>query len=211
MRIILAVILFAVDTFGAGPGRARKKPGRSAALLQRDEIIRSVFLANTTRSSNEVLEVVAPKLAAVNLKPITIELLKHELIEIAKEFDIQRRWYTLSGEHSVFLKDLFTNDPTLSPTSAWTKFCAAWGPNAEDRDRVVRWWRVALRRENRRIARTARMDGRQSPRSSDSEPPTEWWNLSEEVFDDFLSSEPDADAMRADAASRDTPRSTRRV
>ena len=209
VRIILAVIVLAIDTIGAGPGKTRKKPDRIPALVQRDGIIRAVFLANPTWSGNQVLAVVAPKMAEAGLTPISLRRLNHELLEIARECGIRRRWCTMSAGHTAFLKDQFAKDPTPSTAAAWARFCAAWGPDAEDRDRVVRWWRIAVRRANAKRRRAlAGAPGRQSPTtesaSDSSNLPREWWNLSEDFFDEFLASDPDANSMRA--AARHPPR-----
>ena len=174
----------------------RLSRSRGALLKRRDDIIRTALIAHPMWTTAELLNAVSPAIAGAGLKPIGLQVLRHQLCGLRRRLDLKRTWFSLSAAHTKFMKEQLADDSTQTTESVWRKFCVAFGHHAEDRTRIARWWYNTVahvrRRSARRTASTSHEDTSIKPSdeavaiTSPVDLPTEWWTLGEE-FDAYLS------------------------
>ena len=202
MRNFLVVAIFVIRTFGVLPttssraGRP-KRSGPNPLLIQRDAIVKSVFLQHPEWTSENVFRVVKPLIEAAGLPPVSLGYLRGQVSQIAKEHKIKRAWGGMHPKHTAYLREEFAKDKTRNPKAVWADFQTAWGPNAQDRDRVTQWWKDTLRYHRRKLAQSGVPHSPLPPDPTTPAPPSpdlpaEWWELGDE-FNQYLDSDSTVD------------------
>ena len=104
MRIILVLAAIVTHVVGAGPGTTRGKYGQNPELRKRDGMVRDVLLAHPQWTAQQVMDVVAPQLAAAGMKPISYRLLCHQLVLFGKEIGVDRRLKVMTPQQLAYLR-----------------------------------------------------------------------------------------------------------
>ena len=206
MRIFFVIAGFVSLTAGTSLRGIRsvagEKPHKSnAKLWQRDAIVRSTYLKHPSWPLADLHKEVQSLIAAAGLKPISSNMMRHQLIDIRKDLGVARPYDPMGLDHAQFLTELYAKDPIQSAGEALATFRAVWGPNAQTDKRVLTWWHNHGRTRRNKRAVSPRSARATSPSSampvqddtielSDSDLPSNWWNLGED-FDKVFPSDPD--------------------
>ena len=195
MRIFSALAIIATCTGGSAPAGPSKKSkarrsGRLPSLQPRDAIVRSVLLAHPTWNAGEVYRAAAPLIAAAGYKPVSADTVRHDVAQMAKQFNMPRPGSGFRPEHVAYLKAQYASNPKQTPSEVWNAFCLAWGPTAEDADRVTNWWYNTRRTHARRQRAADAAVSRAAALPADADPdlPAEWWNWGAEL-DQYVSTD----------------------
>ena len=207
MRIFFVVVGgLASFTSGTHPRRSGQQVvpethKSNANLWQRDAIVRSTYLKHPSWPLVDLHKEAQSLIAAAGLKPISPNMMRHQLIDIRKDLGVGRPYDPMGLDHAQFLTELYAKDPIQSAGEALATFRAVWGPNAQTDKRVLTWWHNHGRTRRNKRAVSPRSARATSPSSampvqddtielSDSDLPSNWWNLGED-FDKVFPSDPD--------------------
>ena len=150
MRIFQVLAVVVTYVVGAGPESTRGKYGQNPELRKRDGMVRAALLEHPQWTARQVMDVVAPQLAAAGLKPISYRLLCHQLVLLGKEIGVDRRLKVMTPEQLAYLRAMYTKNPLQSFASVVATFQAAWGTDALSRRQINNWWGNYRRRSGNR-------------------------------------------------------------
>ena len=168
--------------------RRARKGDRHPQLIQRDAIVESVYLQHPQWTSDRLFNEIQPLVEAAGVPALKPGSLRVQLSNLAKEHKMKRSWGGMHPNHTAYLRDLYVQDPSLTPRDALAKFEAAWGKGLEDANRVKTWWRDAYHSHSRKSARTGAAGGPRPSSPTDASLPADWWELGEE-FNQYLTSD----------------------
>ena len=203
MHIFFAIAVLVAFSSGSSPssqasgsGWAVKPAKPRPDLRKRDAIVRATYLKHPSWSVGELHKAAQSRIEAAGLTPISLAMMRRQLVDIRKELGVTRSNDNMRPEHVKFLKELVVKDPRLSRAAALAKFRAAWGPNVETDRRVLIWWHNHARSLHYQAPTDTRprfpspTKELQALDLSDEDLPSNWWNLGKD-FDDLFPTDPE--------------------